>query len=131
MGLGLAEEGGPMWNPGGFTVEFQSQILPRYARRSRQVDEVLLGAYLTGVNTRRIRKALEPLLGEAHLSKSAVSRVVERLRRFFDAWDTRDPSQESYPILYLDALSLKIWLARRVISVPVLGDASLCTDRLW
>ena len=30
-------------------------------------------------NSRRIRKALKPLLGEEHLSKSAVSRVVSRL----------------------------------------------------
>ena len=104
---------------------------PRYARCSRQVDEVLLGVCLTRVKARRIHKASEPLLGEAHLSKSGVSRVVERLRRLFDAWDARDPSQESYRILYLYNLNLKIWLARRVIFVPALGNASLCTDRLW
>jgi putative transposase len=112
---------GRIWERGGFTVEFQSQILPRYARRSRQVDEAVLGAYLAGVNTRRIRRALEPLLGEAHLSKSAVSRVVGRLKRLFETWDTRDLSQESYLILYLDALNLKVRLARRVVSVPVLA----------
>ena len=31
----------------------------------------VLGCYLGGVNTRRIRTALKPLLGERHLSKSA------------------------------------------------------------
>ena len=52
--------------------------MPRYARRTREVDEALLGTYLSGANSRRIRKALKPLLGEEHLSKSAVSRVVSR-----------------------------------------------------
>ena len=60
----------------GETTEFRSELLPRYARRTREVDEAILGTYLSGANSRRIRKALKPLLGEEHLSKSAVSRVV-------------------------------------------------------
>lgn len=64
----------------GSTGEFRSEILPRYARRTRRVDDAILGAYLAGANTRRIRKALAPLPGEQHLSKSAISRVVGRLK---------------------------------------------------
>lgn len=67
----------------GRTREFQSEILPHYARRTRKVDEAILGAYLAGANTRRIRRALEPLLGTEHLSKSAVSRVAARLKGLF------------------------------------------------
>jgi transposase-like protein len=104
----------------GGTTEFRSAVLPRYARRTRRVDEAILGAYLAGANTRRIRKALEPLLGEANLSRSAVSRVVGRLKAQFAAWDGRDLREESYPLLILDALHLKVRMARRVVSVPVL-----------
>jgi transposase-like protein len=60
----------------GATSEFRSEILPRYARRTKEVDEVILGVYLAGANSRRIRKALDPILGSVNLSKSAVSRVV-------------------------------------------------------
>ncbi len=56
----------------GETTEFRSELLPRYARRTREVDEALLGTYLSGANSRRIRKALKPLLGEEHLSKSCL-----------------------------------------------------------
>ena len=59
--------------------EWRSSMLPRYQRRSTEVDEAILGCYLAGANSRRIRKALSPLLGEECLSKSAVSRVVQRL----------------------------------------------------
>jgi len=104
----------------GNTSEFSSEILPRYARRTRRVDEAILGVYLAGANTRRIRKALMPLLGEANLSKSAVSRVVSRLKALFLSWGERDLSEETYPILLLDAIHLKVRLARRVVSVPVL-----------
>jgi transposase-like protein len=113
---------------GGSTREFRSEVLPRYARRTREVDEAILGAYLAGANTRRIRKALTPLLGEEHLSKSAVSRVAARLKALFAAWNERDLSEERYAILFLDGFHLKVRLARRVVSVPVLAVLGVAED---
>ena len=69
----------------GSTEEFRSELLPRYARRTEEVDAAILSCYLAGANSRRIRRALEPLLGEEHLSKSAVSRVVVRLKKLFES----------------------------------------------
>jgi len=112
----------------GSTGEFESHVVPRYARRTRRVDEAILGIYLAGANTRRIRKALQPLLGKEQLSKSAISRVVTRLKDHFRQWEERDLSQERYPILYLDALNLKVRLARRVVSVPVLAALGVTPD---
>ena len=105
----------------GTTTEFQSRLLPRYARRTRAVDEAILGCYLGGINSRRIRTALKPLLGVAHLSKSAVSRIVGRLKALFATWQRRDLSAERYAIVFLDGFHLKVRLARRVVSVPVLA----------
>ncbi len=112
----------------GSTSEFRSEVVPRYARRTRKVDEAILGAYLAGANTRRIRKALEPLLGSEHLSKSAVSRVVTRLKEQFAQWSERDLSQERYAILFLDGFHLKVRMARRVVSVPVLAVLGVAPD---
>jgi len=111
---------GRVFKPDGETTEFRSELLPRYARRTQAVDDAVLGVYLAGGNSRRIRKALEPLLGTKHLSKSAVSRVVSRLKDLFATWSERDLSEESFPILYLDGIQLKVRLARRVVSVSVL-----------
>ncbi len=112
----------------GSSEEFRSQIVPRYARRSREVDEAILGAYLAGANSRRIRKALAPLLGQEHLSKSAVSRVVARLKEHFARWSERDLSAERYAIVYLDGFHLKVRLARRVVSAPVLAVLGVAED---
>jgi transposase-like protein len=112
----------------GTSEEFRSQLVPRYARRSREVDEAILGAYLAGANSRRIRKALAPLLGEEHLSKSAVSRVVSRLKGHFARWSERDLSGERYAIVYLDGFHLKVRLARRVVSAPVLAVLGVAED---
>ncbi|MGH9158455.1 MAG: transposase, partial [Vicinamibacteraceae bacterium] len=112
---------GRIAGPDGRTTEFHSQLLPRYARRTREIDEAILSCYLGGVNSRRIRTALKPLLGERHLSKSAVSRIVGRLKALFVTWQSRDLSTERSPIVFLDGVHLKLRVARRVVSVPVLA----------
>ena len=105
----------------GTTGEFHSRWLPRYARRTREVDAAILGCYLGGVNSRRMKTALKPLLGEAHLSKSAVSRIVGRLKVLFATWQSRDLSSERYAVIFLDGFHLKVRMAKRVVSVPVLA----------
>jgi transposase-like protein len=119
---------GRLINGEGRTSEFRSEILPRYARRTKEVDEAILGVYLAGANSRRIRKVLGPLLGSANLSKSAVSRVVGRLKALFETWSCRDLSGERYAVLYLDGFHLKIRVARRVVSVPVLAVLGVAED---
>ncbi len=109
---------GRIVGPDGMTQEFHSQLLPRYAR---EIDDAILGCYLGGVNSRRIRTALRPLLGERHLSKSAVSRIVARLKALFATWQERDLSTERYAVIFLDGFHLKVRLAKRVVSVPVLA----------
>jgi transposase-like protein len=48
------------------------------------------------------------LLGERHLSKSAVSRIVGRLKALFATWQDRDLSTERYPVIFLDGFHLKV-----------------------
>ncbi len=103
----------------GTSREWHSHIVPRYERRTPAVNAAVLGSYLAGSNTRRIRRALEPLLGGSALSKSAISRIVVRLREDFEAWRTRDLSRERYAYVYLDAMFLPVRLVHRVVKVPV------------
>jgi len=100
--------------------EWQSQLVPRYRRSSREVEQSVLGVYLSGSNTRRIRGALEPLLTGAALSKSAVSRLVLRLEESYRSWQGRDLAEEKIVYLYLDAIYPKVRSGGRVVSLPVL-----------
>ncbi len=99
--------------------EWHSQIIAPYQRRTRKVEEAILGCYLGGVNTRRIRRSLLAVFGRRSLSKSAISRVVSRLKERFASWRCRDLAEERILILYLDAMYLAVRLARRVVKVPV------------
>jgi putative transposase len=114
----LAVPRGRLVTPDGGEREWHSQLVPRYRRSSPEVEQSVLGVYLSGSNTRRIRGALEPLLSGAALSKSAVSRLVLRLEESYRLWQRRDLAEEK--ILYLDAIYPKVRSAGRVVSLAVL-----------
>lgn len=108
--------------------EWQSGLIGRYQRRSGSVDQALLGCYLSGANGRRIRGALSPLLRGTPLSKSSISRLVGRLEALFSQWRSRSLASEGVVCLYLDAIALRVRIAKKVISVPVLVGLGVKED---
>jgi transposase-like protein len=104
---------------GGEEKEWRSVLIDRYQRRARSVDSALLGCYLSGANGRRIRGALSPLLRGAPLSKSAISRIVGRLQSLFSQWRDRSLKGEAVVFVYLDAIALRVRIANKVVSAPV------------
>lgn len=104
----------------GQTTEWHSTTVARYQRRTRRVDEAILGVYLSGANSRRIRSALAPLLQNGPLSKDAVSRLVGRLKDEFEQWRQRDLADEQVRYLFLDGWYPKVRLGKKRTVVPVL-----------
>jgi len=104
----------------GRTEEWRSTTVERYQRRTRRVDEAILGVYVAGTNTRRIKGALSPLLRGAPLSKDAVSRLVARLKSEFESWRGRDLEQEDIRYLYMDGWFPRLRLGKQRVVVPVL-----------
>lgn len=100
--------------------EWQSTLVPRYARRMRAVDDAILGTYLAGANSRRIRGALRPLLAHAPLSKSAISRVVQRRKQAFEGWRTERLDDKPVVYLFLDAIAVHVRVDGAVQSTPIL-----------
>lgn len=112
----------------GTRVEWRSQMIGRYERRTERVDEALLGVYLSGTNTRRIRGALAPLLRGAPLSKDAISRLVGRLRGDFEAWAQRDLREAQVRYLFLDGWYPRVRIGKKRVRVPVLVTLGACAD---
>jgi len=103
-------------------------MVPRYQRRMREVNEAVASVYLSGGNTRRIRGALRPLLKNAPLSKSAVSRIVGTLRGEWEAWRKQSLADLNVVYLYLDAIALRVCAAGRVTGLPVLAGIAVLSD---
>lgn len=117
-----------MFTSNGAHEEWRSKLLPRYARRIAEVNEAVTAAYLSGANTRKVRGALSPLLRDAPLSKSAVSRVIVTLKVAFDDWKSRSLASLDVAYVYLDAIALKVRSAKKVVSMPVLAAVVVLTN---
>ena len=104
----------------GRRTEWRSETVRRYERRTRRVDEAILGVYLAGGNTRRIKGALAPLLKDGPLSKDAVSRLVGRVREDFETWRRRDLAAEDIRYVFMDGWYPKVRIGGRRERVPVL-----------
>jgi putative transposase len=93
--------------------------LPRYARRTRQVEALIAGAYLSGTNTRRVQRALAALFRGA-VGKDVVSRTWRKLRTDWEAWCRRDLAGEDVVRLILDGTVVRVRVDRKATSVSLL-----------
>ena len=64
--------------------EWNSTLLPAYKRLSHRAEALVAQAYLAGMNTRRVRRALAGLFA-GQVGKDVVSRAWQRSR---SAWET-------------------------------------------
>jgi len=99
--------------------EHRSALLPRYRRLTQKALSVIAGAYLAGVNTRRVRRALASLFGGA-VSKDTVSRAWRQVQTDFAAWNQRDLGVEPIVRLILDGTVVKVRLDRRATTLSIL-----------
>jgi transposase-like protein len=103
----------------GATREWRSAVLPRYARRTRQVEALLAGAYLAGTNTRRVQRALAALFRGA-VGKDVVSRTWRKVKADGEAWGRRDLAGEDIVRLILDGTVVRVRVDRKATSVSLL-----------
>jgi putative transposase len=103
----------------GATREWRSATLPRYARRTRQVEALIAGAYLAGTNTRRVQRALVALFRGA-VGKDVVSRTWRKVKTDWEAWCRRDLAGEDVVRLILDGTVVRVRVDRKAAAVSLL-----------
>jgi putative transposase len=103
----------------GKTSEWKSKALPAYQRRTRAADSLIAGAYLSGTNTRRVRRALAALFGGA-VGKDTVSRVWRKVQGDWNAWNNRSLADEPIVRLILDGTVVRVRLDRKATSISLL-----------
>ena len=105
--------------PEGGTTEWRNASLPAYQRLTRRAEALIAGAYLSGTNTRRVRRALAALFGGA-VGKDVVSRVWRKVKTDWDAWTRRDLSAEPIVRLILDGTVVRVRLDRKATAISLL-----------
>jgi putative transposase len=85
---------------------FEPRLVPKGSRRAGGLDDMIISLYAGGMTVRDIQHHLERTLG-TELSHDTISKITDSVLEEVKAWQTR-PLEELYPIIYLDALVVKV-----------------------
>src|SRR5690242_14369447 len=104
----LATEVGqvPLAVPRDRAGSFEPRLVPKGSRRAGGLDEVIISLYAGGMTVRDIQHHLARTIG-TELSHDTISRVTDAVAEEVKAWQAR-PLEELYPVIYLDALVVKV-----------------------
>ena len=85
---------------------FQPQIVPKRQTNVIGIEDKILSLYAKGLSTRDISKTLEEIYG-FETSHETISAVTDKVIPLIQEWQQR-PLEPVYPIIYLDALHVKM-----------------------
>lgn len=102
------------------------KVVRAYARRTQQIDRMILACFVLGISTRKISEALMPVLGEP-VSASTVSRIGKKLDKVVKAFHRR-PLKDQYRALLLDGVVMTRATGAGSLRRPVLVALGLHPD---
>jgi putative transposase len=103
---------------------FESKLIRKYQRRSDTIDETFMKLFIEGLATRDFEPALRLLVGEkAPLSASVISRLTQRFKATYEAFDRQDLSQRRFVYIWADGIYLKAGLGTEKACLMVLMGA--------
>ena len=85
---------------------FEPVLVPKGARRLPGFDEKVIALYARGLTTRELQEHLKEIY-KVEISPSTISAVTDAVLDDVKAWQAR-PLDAVYPIVYLDAIHLKL-----------------------
>lgn len=97
--------------------EFEAAILEKHATNTNELEKKIIWMYAKGMSVRDIQDTLEELYG-VEVSPGTISAVTNKVWDLVEAWQNR-PLMESYPLLWLDAIHIKIRKEQRVETTAV------------
>ena len=94
--------------------DYEPKIIPKNQRRFDDMDNKIISLYARGMTTRDIQAQLQDLYG-VEVSATLISNVTDEVIDVVKTWQSR-PLDKLYPIVYMDALVIKVQQDKRVIN---------------
>ena len=108
----------------GLEERFESRVLPLFARRTKEVGELIPELYLHGLAEGDFELALRGLLGEgAPLSKASIRRLRAVWSSEFEMWAKRSLADREVVYVWADGIYVKAGLERDKAALLVVMGA--------
>jgi transposase-like protein len=93
----------------GARIRFASNILPKWARRTKRLDALLPVLYLRGISAGDFQEVLASLLGKdaPNLSPAVIARLKGEWEEEYRRWQKRDLSTRRYVYVWADGVYLQ------------------------
>ena len=96
---------------------FEPQLIKKRQKRFKGFDDKIISMYARGMTTRDIQGHLKDMYG-VEISPELISIVTSNVMEDVQAWQSR-PLERIYPVIYLDAVRMKIREAGHIINKAV------------
>ncbi len=94
--------------------KYEPKIIPKNQTRFDDMDAKIISLYARGMTTRDIQDQLKDLY-HVDVSATLISNVTDEVIDAVKSWQSR-PLDKIYPIVYMDALVIKVQQDKRVIN---------------
>jgi len=86
-------------------IQFSSKILPKYLRKTKELDELIPFLYLKGISTNDFSEVLTAMLGdEVSVSPASVVRLKKVWSDEFEEWNNRSLKNKKYVYWWADGV---------------------------
>lgn len=105
---------------------FEPVIVPKRTSRFSGFDDKIISLYARGMTTRDIQGHLQEIYG-VEVSPALISTVTDAVEEEVKAWQNR-PLETIYPIVYLDAIRIKVRSTNQIINKAIYLAIGITTD---
>ena len=97
--------------------EFEPKLVPKHVRRLEGFNDIVLSLVSRGMTTRDVQAHLGAVCS-VDISPELISKITDAVLPELRAWQSR-PLDALYPVMYLDAIVVKVRTDGRVTNRPV------------
>jgi len=97
--------------------EFEPQVVKKQVANTNELEDKIIGMYAKGMSVRDIQETLRELYG-VDVSPTTLSAITDKVWELVEAWQNRSLAS-LYPIIYLDAIHIKLRRESKVENIAV------------
>jgi putative transposase len=107
----------------GSGIKYTSNLVPRYLRRTKNIEELLPVLYLKGISTGDFEEALTSIVGDnaAGFSSTTITRLKQGWTSEYEIWRKQDLSKKHYVYFWVDGVYLQTRMEEKQCILVIIG----------